>query len=338
MPRAANAGFWSGRSVLVTGATGLVGGWLVKELLDFGADVVALVRDSSPRSLLTREGLLSRIVTVNGSLSDFRLIRRTLSEYSIQTVFHLAAQTIVGVAKNDPLNTLEANVRGTWNILEAARQSKTSQVVVASSDKAYGASENLPYRETHPLRGIYPYDCSKSCADLICAMYAATYQLPVGVARCGNIFGGGDLNFSRMIPDLIRATFKGERFVIRSDGKFVRDFLYVKDASGAYIALAENLERNPKIAGEAFNFSLEIHHTVLDIVRLMLQIMGRSDLEPVIQNIASNEIREQFMVCDKARELLGWKPRYSLEEGLRETIDWYAELFNLMPSAANAGR
>src|SRR5579864_6810570 len=183
------ANYWRGRSVLVTGASGLVGGWLVKELLELGADVVALVRDTSPRSLVAREGLLSQIVTVHGSLGDFPLLRRALSEYSVQTVFHLAAQTIVGVAKNDPLSTLEANVRGTWNILEAARQAKVGQVVVASSDKAYGASDDLPYRETHPLRGAYPYDCSKSCTDLISTMYAATYGVPVGVARCANIFG-----------------------------------------------------------------------------------------------------------------------------------------------------
>jgi CDP-glucose 4,6-dehydratase len=321
--------FWRGRSVLVTGATGLVGGWLVKELLELGADVVALVRDITPRSLLARESLFSQIVTVNGSLGDLPGIHRILSEYSVQTVFHLAAQTIVGVAKNDPVNTLEANVRGTWNILEAARVAKVGQVVVASSDKAYGSSDHLPYLETHPLQGRYPYDCSKSCTDLISAMYAATYGVPVGIARCGNIFGGGDLNFSRMIPDLIRTTLKGERFVIRSDGKFVRDFLFVKDAAGAYLCLAENLNRDRSLAGEAFNFSLELRHTVLDIVHTILEVMGRPDLTPIIQNAASNEIREQFMVCDKAREMLGWKPRFTLEEGLRETIEWYSNLLGI---------
>jgi CDP-glucose 4,6-dehydratase len=321
--------FWRGRSVLVTGATGLVGGWLVKELLELGADVIALVRDSTPRGLLARESLFSQIVTVNGSLGDLPGIHRVLGEYSVQTVFHLAAQTIVGVAKNDPVSTLEANVRGTWNILEAARLAKVGQVVVASSDKAYGSSDHLPYRETHPLQGRYPYDCSKSCTDLISAMYAATYGVPVGIARCGNIFGGDDLNFSRMIPDLIRTTLKGERFVIRSDGKFVRDFLFVKDAAGAYLCLAENLDRDRSLAGEAFNFSLELRYTVLDMVHTILEIMGRPDLTPVIQNAASNEIQEQFLACDKAREMLGWKPRFTLQEGLRETIDWYSSFLGI---------
>jgi CDP-glucose 4,6-dehydratase len=277
-------------------------------------------------------------VTVNGSLGDFPAIRRVLSEYSVQTIFHLGAQTLVGVAKNDPLSTLEANVRGTWNILEAARQAKVAQVVVASSDKAYGSNVNLPYRETHPLQGLFPYDCSKSCTDLISAMYAATYGVSVGIARCGNIFGGGDLNFSRMIPGLISSTLKGDRFVIRSDGKFVRDFLFVKDAVGAYLCLAENLDRNPALTGEAFNFSLELQCTVLELVHTILEIMDRLDLTPVIQNQASNEIRAQFLVCDKAREMLNWKPQFSLREGLHETIVWYAGLLGGAYPAATAAR
>lgn len=292
-------------------------------MVDAGADVVALVRDGVPRSLVTREGLLNRVITVQGCLTDYDLLRRTLNEYGIQTVFHLAAQTLVGVGKADPLHTLETNVQGTWNVLEACRQANVSEVVVASSDKAYGGSATLPYRETHPLEGRYPYDCSKSCTDLIATMYAVTYRLPVAIARCANIFGGGDLNFSRMIPDLIRATLAGERFVIRSNGKFVRDFLYVKDAAGCYIRLAEELAANHNLYGEAFNFSLEIRKTVIEVVNEILGIMGRRDLEPMILNQAKSEIPEQYMDCDRARRALGWSPQYQFRPAIEETIEWY---------------
>ncbi len=262
------------------------------------------------------------------------MLRRAISEYETGTVFHLAAQTQVGVAKRDPLNTLEANVRGTWNVLEACRQAEIKQVVVASSDKAYGSpSELLPYLETHPLQGRYPYDCSKSCTDLLSTMYATSYGVPVAIARFANIFGGGDANSSRIIPNVIRATLRGERFVIRSDGKFVRDFLYVQDAADAYLCLAENLSLNPALAGEAFNFSLEMKITVRELVQTVLELMGRPDLEPVIQNTASSEIREQYMVCDKAKTMLGWFPHHSFEEGLRETIDWYSGFLQADPPA-----
>jgi CDP-glucose 4,6-dehydratase len=230
----------------------------------------------------------------------------------------------VGVAKRDPLSTLETNVRGSWNVLEAARLSGVRQMVVASSDKAYGASADLPYTEKHPLQGRYPYDVSKSCTDLIAAMYAATYNLPVGIMRCANLFGGGDLNFSRTIPGVIQSTFKGERFVIRSDGKFVRDFLYVKDAAEGYLRVAEKLAENPSLAGEAFNFGLGLRLTVLEVVEEVLGMMGRSDLQPVIQNQASFEIREQFSSFEKAKSMLGWSCKYSLTEGLAETIGWYS--------------
>ena len=296
-----------------------------------------------PESFLIGEGLADRIITVRGSLSDQAMLRRAISEYETGTVFHLAAQTLVGVAKRDPMSTLEANVRGTWNVLEACRQAQVKQVVVASSDKAYGSSsEPLPYLETHPLQGRYPYDCSKSCADLISTMYATTYGLPVGIARCANIFGGGDLNFSRIIPDVIRATLRGERFVIRSDGRFVRDFLYVQDAADAYLCLAENLSRDTTLAGEAFNFSLGMRTTVLELVQTVLELMGRPDLEPVIENTASSEIREQYMVCDKAKTMLGWFPQHSFEEGLRATIAWYSEFLRAespaLPLASAASR
>jgi len=317
--------FWARRPVLVTGATGLLGGWLVKDLLEQGARVVALVRDSVPESMFVSDGMEARCNVVQGTLSDEDTMRRVCAEYEVDTVFHLAAQTIVGVGKKDPAGTLEANVRGTWNLLEAARHTGVRQIVVASSDKAYGASDNLPYLETHPMQGRYPYDVSKSCADLICTMYAQTYDVPVCVTRCGNLFGGGDLNWSRTVPGLIRATYDDEPFLIRSDGKFVRDFLYVRDAADAYQKLAQRMSEDRSLCGEAFNFSLETQLTVLDLTNKILEMMGRADLEPVIQNIASNEIREQYMSAEKARKMLGWSPRHGLEGGLRETIDWYVD-------------
>jgi len=319
--------FWAGRPVFVTGASGLLGGWLVRELVERGASVAALVRDGAPQSMLFREGWSERISLVHGDLGDQALLRRALCEYEADTVFHLAAQALVGVAKADPIGTLEANVRGTWNLLEAARQAGTRQVVVASSDKAYGSSTTLPYREDHALQGQFPYDVSKSCADLICGMYARTYGLPVCVTRCGNLFGGGDLNFSRTVPGVIRATLRGERFQIRSDGRFVRDFLYVRDAVLAYLELAERLAADRALAGEAFNFSLELRLTVLEIVDKVLRRMERSDLEPVVQNVATSEIREQYLSAEKARVRLGWAPRYGLDGGLAETIDWYRAFF-----------
>ena len=323
----ATADFWGGRAVLVTGATGLLGSWLVPALHKRGADVTVLVRDALPRSLLVSEGWLDKVNVVRGSLTDEHLLRRSFAEYGTQTVFHLAAQTLVGVAKIDPVGTLEANVRGTWLLLEAARQAKVGQVIVASSDKAYGDSDQLPYLEDHPLRGRFPYDCSKSCADLISTMYAQTYALPVIISRCGNLFGGGDLNLSRLIPGAIMATLRGQRFQIRSDGLFVRDFLYVEDAAEAYLALAEGLARDPSLAGQALNFGLELRPTMIDLVRQVLAIMGRSDLEPVVLNQASAEIREQTLDAGKARSTLGWKPAYGMATGLQRTVDWYTRHF-----------
>jgi CDP-glucose 4,6-dehydratase len=320
--------FWSGRSVFVTGASGLLGGWLVAALLERGARVVALLRDGAPRSMLAREAL-DRIETVHGSLADPGLLRRSLAEYEVRTVFHLAAQALVGVAKQDPVGTLEANIQGTWNILEAVRHSPgVGEVIIASSDKAYGASSRLPYTEEHPLTGRYPYDVSKSCADLIARMYAETYHLPVGITRCGNLFGGGDLNFSRTVPGAIRATLFNERFVIRSDGLFVRDFIYVRDAVDGYLRLAECLAEDRSLAGEAFNLSLEVRLTVLDLVGRILALMDRRDLPPIVQNTASHEIREQYMTAAKARRVLGWTPRHDLDDGLRETIAWYEKFFS----------
>ncbi len=322
--------FWHGRPVLVTGATGLLGSWLVPALHRHGADVTVLVRDALPRSLLVADGWLDKVNVVRGSLSDDSLLRRAFAEYGIQTVFHLGAQTLVGVAKVDPLGTLEANVRGTWLLLEAARQAKVQQVIVASSDKAYGDSMQLPYREDHPLQGRFPYDCSKSCADLISTMYAKTYGLGVAIARCGNLFGGGDLNFSRLIPGVIMATLRGQPFKIRSDGSFVRDFLYVEDAVQAYLELAQGLAADASLAGQAFNFGLELRPTMLDLTHKVLAIMERSDLSPQVLNVASAEICEQTLDATKARSVLGWKARHGMDDGLRRTVDWYSRHFELL--------
>lgn len=321
--------YWKNKTVFVTGATGLMGGWLVKALLRERADVVALVRDQAPGSMLVREGILDEIAVVSGDLESLPTLQRAIAEYEPHTVFHLAAQPLVQVAKRDPVGTLRANVMGTWNVLEACRLTGKSNVVVASSDKAYGASETLPYLETHPLQGRYPYDVSKSCADLVTQMYAATYGLRTAIARCGNLFGGGDLNYSRTIPGLIKATLANEPFVIRSDGKFVRDFLYVKDAAESYLILGERLAEDETISAEAFNFSLGERLTVLDIVEMTLALMNRTDLKPVIQNIASSEIREQYLDAGKARQRLGWAPLYGMREALIETIAWYRDHFSV---------
>ena len=293
------------------------------ELVRRGASVVALVREGSPRTRLASEGWIGRIATVRGSLTDEGLMLRAFREHGIQTVFHLGAQTLAGVAMDDPAGTLEANVRGSWMLLDAARQCNVGQVVVASSAKAYGDSAVLPYREDHPLQAAFPYDVSKTCTDLIATMYARSYGLGTAVVRCGNLFGGGDVNFSRLIPGVIMATRRGERFLIRSDGRFVRDFLYVEDAVDAYLRLAEKVAADSSLAGEAFNFGLEQRPTMLELAEKVLAMMGRTDLRPIVQNLASAEIREMYLDATKARTRLSWTPRHGMDEGLRRTIEWY---------------
>jgi len=317
--------FWRDRPVLVTGATGLVGGALARRLLNAGSDVVALVRDWVPQSELVRSGMLERVKVVRGDVRDQALLERTLGEYEVITVFHLAAQTIVTIANRNPVATFETNVAGTWGLLEACRRSPTvQQVVVASSDKAYGAQQTLPYTEDAPLAGRHPYDVSKSCADLIAHSYAATYHVPVSVARCGNFYGGGDLNWSRVVPGTIRSVIRSARPVVRSDGEYVRDYFYVEDGAAAYQLLAERLAADPALSGRAYNFSNETEITVLGLVRRILELMG-SDLEPEIRNEARHEIRRQTLSAARARAELGWRPIFSLEEGLRHTIAWYRD-------------
>lgn len=319
--------FWTDRAVFVTGATGLLGSHMVGELLARGASVVCLVRDGVPRSLYHGLGYDRRCVTVRGQLEDYALLERVLNEHEIEAVFHLGAQTIVGTAGRSPLSTWEANVRGTYNLLEACRRNekKVRRVVVASSDKAYGDQPVLPYTEASPLEGRFPYDCSKSCTDLIARCYFDSYALPVCVTRCGNLFGPGDLNWNRIIPGTVRSVVRGERPIIRSDGTFVRDYVYVGDAVSAYLELAEQMERE-EVVGEAFNFSDERPQSVLEIVDRVLGHMGARALTPVILGEASREIREQFLASEKARRVLGWRPRFGLDEGLVRTIAWYREL------------
>lgn len=324
-----NSKFWLDRPVFVTGATGLLGSWLTQTLVKADASVVALIRDWVPESELFRDGSLSRVTVIRGELTDAELIERILNEYEIKTVFHLAAQTIVGAANRNPLSTFESNIRGTWCVLEAARRSDLiEQVVVASSDKAYGSHEELPYLENAPLHGRHPYDVSKSCADLIAQSYAHSFGLPVCVTRCGNLFGGGDLNWNRLIPGTIRSVIRNESPVIRSNGTFIRDYFYVEDAAAAYIDLAEKMADAPEITGEAFNFSNEIQLNVLDLTNTILGLMGRADLAPTILNQAGNEIQHQYLSAEKARTILKWQSEFTLDEGLTRTVEWYRRFFS----------
>ena len=317
---------FAGRSVLVTGASGVVGSWLVKELLSQGATVVALLRDELPDSELLRSGQIALVTKIRGGLEDLRLLQRTLAEYEVDVIFHLGAQTQVMTADRDPLGTLEANVRGTYNLLEAMRSAAPrAPTVIASSDKAYGHAESLPYTESHPLAGRGVYDASKSAADLIAAAYGRTFNLPIGIARCGNVYGGGDLNWARLVPGTIRSLLRGERPILRSDGRPRRDYLYVRDAAGAYLRVAESLLAG-SAWGEAFNFGHGVPVSVAEIVGALGTITGRTDLEPIIRAEADREIGDQWLDASKARARLGWEPAYGLTDGLTETVAWYQEL------------
>lgn len=322
-----NKAFWLDRPTFVTGGTGLVGSWLVKRLLAAGADVVCLVRDWVPQSEMVRAGHIEKVKVVRGDIRDRDMLERTLGEFEIDTVIHLAAQTIVTIANRNPVSTFETNIAGTWNILEAARRSpKVKQVVMASSDKAYGDQEILPYDEKTPLQGQHPYDVSKSAADLIAHTYAKSFDLPVAITRCGNFYGGGDLNWNRIIPGTIRSILRGQRPIIRSDGEYIRDYFYVEDGAAAYMLLAEQLATRKELKGEAFNFSNEIQVSVREIVDHVLELMN-SDLKPEILNETSNEIRHQYLSAEKARRVLNWKPLFNLDDALALTINWYKDFF-----------
>jgi CDP-glucose 4,6-dehydratase len=315
---------WSSRKVLVTGASGFVGSWLAKALVAKRACVVALIRDIDEQSELLRSGVYSAVTVVRGNLEDFASVRRALNEHDVDVVMHLGAQTIVGAALRDPLATFEANIRGTYHLLEAIRLQgdQVKAVVIASSDKAYGETPDLPYRETQPLEGRHPYDVSKSCTDLLASTYHHTFKIPLAISRCGNIYGGGDLNWSRIVPGTIRSCWRRERPVLRSDGTMIRDYLYVEDVVEAYLDLAANLHR-PEVAGQAFNFSPEAPCSVLDLVAALQQVMGVTDLPPIIQNTVRAEIHSQWLSAAKAKDVLGWVPRFPLAEGLRRSVIWY---------------
>jgi CDP-glucose 4,6-dehydratase len=321
-----DAKFWRDRRVLVTGCTGVLGSWLTARLAELEADVVGLVRDWVPQSHAARSGTLDRIKVVRGSVVEEETVGRLFAEYEIQTCFHLAALTVVGVANRAPLPTFDTNIRGTWLLLEAARQwGKVEQMLVASSDKAYGSHDTLPYTEAAPLQGRHPYDVSKSCADLIAQAYAHTYGLPVAVTRCANMYGGGDLNWNRIVPGTIRSTLLNERPIVRSDGTMKRDYIYVKDIVSAYLLMAQAMQAGAH-TGAVFNFGVDAPITVLEMVQAIVNLSGRPDLQPVILNNAPNEIQNQYLSSEKAQRVLGWKPQYTLEDGLKETIAWYREI------------
>lgn len=333
---------WGRRPVFVTGATGLLGGWLTEALVRLGARVTCLVRDDVPLSRFETTRLRDHADVVRGEITDQELLERVLGEYEIRTVFHLAAQTIVPVANRNPVSTFDSNVRGTWTLLEACRRSPAvSEIVVASSDKAYGAQEALPYREGSRLEGRAPYDVSKSCADLISQSYAFSFGLPVCITRCANFFGGGDLNWSRLVPGVMRDLLTGEVPVIRSDGTPIRDYLYVEDGVTAYLRLAEALREERGLAGRAFNFSAERPMTVLEMYDRVADAVGVRT-EPVVLRQATTEIPAQWLDSSAARAELGWRPAAGLEEGLRKTAAWYRRHLKGqpcdLPASTTAGR
>lgn len=324
--------FWSDRRVFVTGCSGFLGSWLTAALVERGAEVVGLVRDHVPQSQLVRSGLINHIRLVRGDLGDYALLERTLAEYEIDTVFHLGGQTIVGIANRSPLSTFETNIRGTWLVLEAARRNSTVRgVIIASSERAYG-EQNLPYRETMPLQGRHPYDVSKSCADLIAQAYAHTYDMPVAITRCSNLYGGGDLNWNRLLPGTIRSVLAGRRPLLRSDGTFRRDYLYVADAVRAYLTIAEAITM-PGVRGEPFNLGSGCPATALEVVETIIAISDYPDLEPIILNEVRHEIQDEYLSPQKAGRVLGWQAQYTLQSGLAETMNWYRDYLERHPEA-----
>jgi CDP-glucose 4,6-dehydratase len=314
---------WKNKRVLVTGAAGLLGPWVVRELLDKQATVFALVRDHIPDALFFEKDITDNASIIYGDLLDLPLLTRVLNECEIDAVFHLGAQAIVGIANRSPLSTFRSNIEGTWNLLEACRLSPwVKKIVVASSDKAYGAQPILPYTEEMPLQGRYPYDVSKTCTDLLAQSYFHTYKLPVCITRCGNFFGPGDLHFNRIVPGTIWSVLDHERPVIRTDGTLIRDYIYVKDVAHAYVMLAEKMD-DTKIHGESFNFSTDKPYNVKEVVAQILSVMNAPAIKPKINNEATCEIPAQHLSSEKARKRLKWTPKYGVRKGLEETVAWY---------------
>jgi CDP-glucose 4,6-dehydratase len=320
--------FWQDKRVLITGCTGFLGSWLTAGLVSVGADVVGLIRDRVPNSELVRSGTMNRISLVEKDINDYPLMERILAEYEVEIIFHLAAQTIVTIANRAPLSTFESNIKGTWILLEAARRNPTvNGIVIASSDKAYGHHEKLPYRENAPLQGKHPYDVSKSCADLIAQTYASSFEMPLVITRFANLYGGGDLNWNRIVPGTIRSVLRGQSPIIRSDGTFRRDYLYVEDAVTAYMDMACQLHK-PLVRGQAFNFGMDRPTTVNEIVKTIVALSDFPDLQPTILDNARNEIPDQYLASEKAKSVLGWEPQHTLEQGLQKTISWYKDFLS----------
>lgn len=319
-----NMTFWKDRTAFVTGASGFVGANLVAELVGRGSNVICLQRDETQTNSLDLLHLRDKVTVIRGSVDDLPLMSRILNEYEIDSVFHLAAQALVGAANRSPVSTFESNIRGTYLLLEACRLSSTvKRVVVASSDKAYGSHADLPYSEEFKLNAVFPYDVSKACTDLISQSYAHTFDLPVAVTRSANIYGPADANLSRIIPGTILSVIRGENPIIRSDGSPIRDFIFTTDIVGGYLLLAENIEN---AAGEAFNFGSGDPVSMLDLVNSIVRLMGRSDdLFPniLLKTKIANEIDAQYLASDKVNKRFGWKPLVDLESGLKMTIDWY---------------
>lgn len=318
--------FWKNKRVLVTGYEGFLGSWLTKAFIKEGANVTGLdLIYKRPKSILMPEGLHSLMKCIKGDISDLSLIKHTIKKYKPEIIFHLAAEAIVIKANKNPIKTFKSNIQGTWNILEACRDNKDIEcLVIASSDKAYGTQKILPYTENTPLCGKHPYDVSKSCADLLAIAYYNTYKVPLCVTRCGNIYGPGDLNFSRIVPDTIKSLIKGKELIIRSDGKFTRDYVYVEDIVNGYMVLAEKIKKL-KLYGEAFNFSNEKPITVLDLFKSTVRVYGRKTIKLKILNKAKDEIRHQYLSAKKAKKVLGWSPKHTLKDGLKKTLEWYKD-------------
>ena len=319
---------------LVTGGRGFAGSWLVKALLEAGAEVTSLDRGAAAPTGLDLLGIAGEIEDVTGDLRDGEMVRALLRERSIDCIFHLAAQPIVGDANASPVPTFETNIGGTWVLLEACRERDVGRVVVASSDKAYGPHERLPYTEDSALQPVFPYDVSKAATDLIARSYWHTYGLPVAVTRFANLYGGGDRNFSRLIPETVTAVLDGRSPVIRSDGSPERDFLYVEDAASAYLAVAEALSSDG-IEGEAFNAGWGRPNAIREVVELICEL-GPGEVEPDFQGTGNpkGEIDRQYLDSAKIRERIGWEPRVDLREGLRRTLEWYAAHPEVRPVTA----
>jgi CDP-glucose 4,6-dehydratase len=320
--------FWRDKNVLVTGANGFLGSWVSKRLVEEGAHVICFIRDTIPKSFFNLSGTVDRVTIARGTLEDYLSLERVLNEFEVDFCFHLAAQAIVGIAERFPLSTFDSNIRGTWNVLEAGRrQGRFLGLVIASSDKVYGEKEKLPYTEQDNLRGLNPYDVSKVCADLLAQSYFHAYGISLGIARSGNFYGPGDLNFSRVVPGTIRSLVSNEDPVIRSDGTYLRDYFYVEDAAEALLILGTNVAKGG-VKGEAFNFGTETPTQVIDVVNQLINLSGKKHLKPVILNQAEHEIKAQYLSCRKARDLLGWRHKTDLREGLAKSYSWYEEFFS----------